>query len=94
MLRYAFALCLWASPALADEGGVRGVVVDAETRAPVAGASVLLPDDRAVVTAADGSFELPARPAALTVVSGEHEPTATSSSSWSRAPSRVAGSAR
>jgi hypothetical protein len=74
MLRYAFALCLWASPALADEGGVRGVVVDAETRAPVAGASVLLPDDRAVVTAADGSFELPARPAARTVVSGDHEP--------------------
>jgi hypothetical protein len=54
----ALALAAIASPAVADDGGVRGRVVDATTGDPIAGATVAADGEHDAITDADGGFVL------------------------------------
>jgi hypothetical protein len=76
MFRHMLALSLLAPAAVAadDRATVRGRVVDAESRAPIAGASVYGAGDVPATTGADGSFQLTGPPGPLTIVAGDHEP--------------------
>jgi hypothetical protein len=77
MLRKGMAFCLLAGAAATATAGPTGTltgrVVDAVTREPLAGVTVY-GDGVEAVTAADGTFTLPQRPAAVTVVDAEHDP--------------------
>jgi hypothetical protein len=72
----ATVLAALASPAFADDRGVRGRVVDAATGAPIAGATVAAGGQRDTITGADGGFVLIA-----TTPRSRWPPTATARSS-------------
>ncbi len=55
---FLMLLVLCALPSLAQQGGVRGVVVDADNGQPVAGATVLLQQGASAVTGPNGDFKI------------------------------------
>ncbi|MBC7973350.1 MAG: TonB-dependent receptor plug domain-containing protein [Myxococcales bacterium] len=74
MLRTIALFCGATGIAAAQPPSLRGRVVDAQTREPLAGASVYGDDAPPVITAEDGTFVLGGRPTTITVIDGDREP--------------------
>jgi outer membrane protein OmpA-like peptidoglycan-associated protein len=69
---FDFARLLINPKGFTYSGAIRGVVVDAETEQPLAGALVSAANVQKATTAADGRFELKEVPAGLVITTGSH----------------------
>lgn len=70
----AFLLATTIASADPAPAATHGRVIDADTRLPIAGASVYGEGDIPATTDETGAFTLPGAPISLTVIDGDHEP--------------------